>query len=288
MDLELVLDAQSEVGESPVWDIRTGSLWWVDLLRGELHRWSVRHGWMQWAPIGQSLGFIVPTEDDGFVAGTRDGFGLIGANGQFTLITSVEIDRPTFRMNDGKCDRQGRLWAGTMSDATHEDGRLYKMTAGWRVEQVFERLSVPNGIGWTHDGTLMYFADTGRARLELWQFDPSEGKPTEWARVIKFTEDQGGPDGLTVDEEDCAWVCLWGGSAVHRYSPTGDLLEVISIPAPHVASCAFGGDNLKDLYITTARYGLTEKELQKWPASGGLFRCRPGVRGVLPDAYRNV
>lgn len=287
MNVECVLEAQSDVGESPVWDAeRGGVLWWVDLLRGELHSWDGRAHWTKRPSIGQSLGFVVPMDGGRFVAGTRDGIGVLDASGHFDLVVPVEPDRPDFRLNDGKCDPRGRLWAGTMSDATHTDGRLYRMDAKWHVEVIAEGLGVPNGLGWSRDGGLMYLADTGRRRLELWRFDVERGVPTELITAITFSASAGGPDGLTVDAEDCAWVCLWGGHSVRRYAPSGDLLQVVEIPAFNAASCAFGGEDWGDLYITTARYGLTAAQRQKWPRSGSIFRCRPGVRGLPADAFK--
>ncbi len=286
MNLELVLEAQSDVGESPVWDTDNGGLWWVDLLRGELHYWDGRGNWTKRPSIGQSLGFVVPFDRGRFVAGTRDGIGVLEADGHFDLIASVEPDRPDFRMNDGKCDPQGRLWAGTMSDATHTDGRLYRMDANWYVELIAEGLGVPNGLGWSRDGRLLYLADTGRGRLEWWLFDPERGAPVKLINTVQFSVPEGGPDGLAVDDEDCAWVCMWGGHSVRRYAPSGDLLQVIEIPAFNAASCAFGGDDWQDLYITTARYGLTDQQIQKWPLSGSVFRCRLDVKGRPADPFR--
>lgn len=286
MRVELACDVKAEVGESPVWDIQRGGLWWVDLLRGELHFWESRAGDVVRARVGQSLGFVVPSlRSDSFVVGLADGIGVLTTDGQYTLMKAVEADRRNFRMNDGKCDRQGRLWAGTMNDATHRDGCLYRVDADWQVTKVAESLGVPNGIGWTRNGTRMYFADTGRARLEMWDFDPSNGERTEMSNVIEFDESDGGPDGLTVDAEDCVWVCLWGGHQVRRYAPSGEWLETIEVPALNVASCVFGGDDLRDLYVTTARYGMSTTDLQRWPLSGALFRCRPGVQGVPADPF---
>ncbi len=286
MRVELVLEAQSDVGESPVWDAEQGGLWWVDLLRGELHHWNSGGRWTKGAGIGQSLGFIVPWNGPGFVAGTRDGIGLLDVDGYFDLMTAVEPERPAFRMNDGKCDPWGRLWAGTLSDATHTDGRLYRMGKKWQADLIVEGLAVPNGLGWSRDGRLMYLADTGRRRLDLWRFDVERGLPVEILKTVWFSDSEGGPDGLAVDGEDCAWVCLWGGHSVRRYAPNGDLLEVVGIPAFNVASCAFGGDDWQDLYITTARFGLTARQLSAWPLSGSVFRMRPGVRGLPADAFR--
>lgn len=278
--------ADSDVGESPVWDIDRGGLWWVDLLRGELHYWDGRANTHQTSSVGQSLGFIVPFESGDFVAGTRDGIGVLTPNGGFDLICPVELERPNFRMNDGKCDPQGSLWAGTMSDATHANGSLYRINANWEVKRIADGLSVPNGLGWTRNGELMYLADTGRARLEWWQFDAYRGVPTKLLYVVSFSDVEGGPDGLAVDSEDCAWVCLWGGHGLRRYAPDGEMLESIEIPALNAASCAFGGDDFRDLYITSARYGLTLEQLRQWPLSGSIFRYRPDVGGMPAQPFR--
>lgn len=288
MNAELVMQVHSDVGESPVWDRERGGLWWVDLLRGELHFWHADGNWTQFPSIGQSLGFVVPAQNGEFVAGTRDGIGILDVMGRFEMVVPVEPGRPDFRMNDGKCDPQGRLWAGTMSDKTHTDGRLYRMDTNWDVEMVFQGLGVPNGIGWSRDGRLMYLADTGRRSLEFWRYDPARGVPMERLHVVSFAASDGGPDGLTVDAEDCAWVCMWGGHSVRRYAPDARLLDVVEIPALNAASCAFGGQDFNDLYITTARFGMTANQLGKWPDSGGVFRCRPGVGGLPADRFKGA
>lgn len=287
-NVDMVLQATIEVGESPVWDEESGSLWWVDLLRGELHRLDRERRGAKIGSVRQSLGFIVPFEPGSFVAGVRDGIGILTEDGRFNLVRPIEADRPGFRMNDGKCDRQGRLWAGTMSDASHQHGRLYRVSDDWTEELFRDEMGVPNGLGWSPRGDIMYLADTGAKRLEIWAYDTAVGRPTTLLQAVVFGENDGGPDGLTVDLEGCAWVCLWGGHQIRRYAPSGDLLESVEIPAWNVASCVFGGSNYRDLYVTTARYGLSPAEINRWPLSGSIFRIRPDVGGYPADMFHGV
>ncbi len=288
MDIELIFDPMSEVGESPVWDAEQETLWWVDLLKGELHRWRQSEGCDLVCSLGKSLGFVVPSVEGGFIAGTGDGLGILDAEGRFRLVVPMDIRKQGFRINDGKCDVHGRLWFGTMSDETHQGGCLYVVRDNWGLELVRQNMGVPNGMGWSPDGETMYLADTGARQLEIWRYDPGGGSLVDLQVVVSFGADEGGPDGLTVDRDGCVWVCLWGGHGLRRYAPDGTLLESLQLPALNAASCTFGGPSFVDLYITTARYGLTPSALADWPGSGGVYRCRPAVGGLPVDTFVNA
>ncbi len=281
--IELVEDAAAEVGESPVWDASLRRLWWIDLFRGELHGFDVEHGPIEPILIGQSLGFVALTGCGALLAGTQEGFGLLGKD--FDLKVPVERDAPDRRMSDGKCDLHGRAWGGTMHDAERADGRLYRLDSGWRLSLVREDLKVPNGLAWSGDGERMYITDSEDSTVNVWRYDQEQGVPTERLQTISIEQGAGLPDGITVDEDDCVWIALWGGGVVRRYSPEGELMLQISLPCTLVTSVAFGGDDLGDLYITTARYRLSPEKLASEPHAGGIFRYRPGVRGRLASPY---
>lgn len=280
---ELVHDAAAELGESPVWDARLGRLWWTDLLRGELHGYDVTHGPLEPLPIGQSLGFVALESGGALLAGTREGLGLLDES--FELRVPVERGSPQRRMSDGKCDLQGRAWGGTMHDVDRVDGRLYRLDSGWRLNLVREDLKVPNGLAWSGDGERMYITDSEGPTVEAWRYDQESGVPTERLHAITIEPGAGQPDGMTIDEDDCVWIALWGGGAVRRYSPEGELLLQIQVPCTLVTSVTFGGDDLTDLYITTARYRMSPEKLASEPHAGGIFRYRPGVRGRLANVY---
>lgn len=285
--VEVLFEAGSDIGESPLWDEKRGSLWWVDILRGELHEYRVhdgQHGVR--ATIGQSLGFIAPLDEGSFVAGTRSGIGQLKVDGDFELICPVEAERPTYRLNDGKCDHHGYLWAGTMSDELAREGNLYRAGPGWQVGLVRGGMRLPNGMAWTKDGTVMCLADSAAGTVEFWEVDQASGLPSRLSVSVRVPPEVGKPDGIAVDSEDCFWVAIWGGGRVQRYTAGGALVGEVCLPAPLTASCTFGGERLDEMYVTTARRKLSGAALSQWPLSGAVFRVRTGVTGELPDVYR--
>jgi sugar lactone lactonase YvrE len=182
-------------------------------------------------------------------------------------------------MNDGKCDRAGRFFAGTKADDdTPQAGALYRLENG-EVTQLLDNVTISNGIGWSPDERLMYYADTPTGRIDVFDFDATTGEPTNRRRFVDIPQDAGLPDGLCVDADGAVWVALWGGAAVHRYRADGELDRVLRLPVSNVTCPTFGGKDLDVLYITTAR---TDE-----PGSGALFRCRPGVTGQPANPYRD-
>jgi sugar lactone lactonase YvrE len=281
--VELVLDAKAEVAESPYWDESDGSLWWVDLLKGELHRLNSDGKSERILGIGRSLGFIAPLASGGILAGAKDGFGVVTND---LVEERYKIEQgASYRVNDGKCDGQGRLWAGTTSDALLTGGALYRLDLDGSLTRLRDDLRLPNGMAWSKDGRTMFLADSGAGCIEVWDFDTRTGVPTSRRRVIDVPGHRGVPDGMTIDQQDNVWVAHFGGGCVQCYAADGTLGPVIEIPAQNVTSCTFGGSDYRDLYITTARYARTAAELAAEPHAGGLFRCRPGVQGRRPDPF---
>jgi sugar lactone lactonase YvrE len=280
---ELVLDARNELGEGPVWDDEEGCIWWVDIMAGAVHRLDPASGDHTVTEIGQPVGALGLRRGGGLVLAVRDGFALLeaGLTG-FRLVAEVEADRPDLRMNDGACDRLGRFWAGTMAlDERPDAGRLYRLDPGGAVTTVLEPVSISNGLAWSPDGATLYYVDTPTCAVDAFDFDAETGALDGRRRVAAIEPAAGFPDGLTVDETGDLWVALWEGGCVRRYSPAGELTGVVSLPASRVTSCAFGGDALDELWITTALPDDPASE----PAAGGLFRVRPGVRGLAPSRF---
>ena len=189
-------------------------------------------------------------------------------------------------MNDGKCDPQGRLWAGSMAyDARPGAGALYRLDGDLTVHEIVQAVTISNGLAWTPDGTTMYYIDTPTGRVDAFDADPATGAITGRRPWVGIPEAAGGPDGMTIDDEGCLWVALWGGSAVHRYAPDGRLDTVVSLPCRQVTSCAFGGAGLDELYITSSSLGLSAEEIAAQPLAGQLFLLRPGVTGPAAVAF---
>jgi sugar lactone lactonase YvrE len=191
-------------------------------------------------------------------------------------------------MNDGSCDASGRFWAGTMAlDERPGAGTLYRLSGDGHVETVLRPVTISNGLDWTDDDERMYFVDTATGCVDVFDFDAAAGAISNRRTFVRIAPEQGAPDGLTVDAEGCVWVSLWGGGAVHRYAPRGTLECVVRLPVTHPTSCAFGGNDLRELYITTAAIALTERERARQTNAGDLFRCRPGPAGRAPHRFKD-
>jgi sugar lactone lactonase YvrE len=286
-EVELVLDARAELGEGPLWDARAGCLVWVDIMRGLVHLFRPHDRELRTLEVGQPVGAAALRSAGGLVLALRDGFaGLDTESGRLTWIAAVEADRPDLRMNDGTCDAAGRFWAGTMAlDERRGAGALYRLGADGRVEVMLREVTVSNGLDWSLDGRSMYYVDSPTRRIDVFDHDPATGAIANRRPLASIPKGSGFPDGLTVDADGFVWLALWAGGALHRYAPDGSLHRVIELPVSHPTSCAFGGPDLTDLYVTTASIELSAAERDRQVHAGGLFRCRPGVAGRAPHRF---
>jgi sugar lactone lactonase YvrE len=284
VDVELALDAHADLGEGPSWDATTHRLIWVDITKGTVHRFDPISNEEESFEIGQPVGAAVATTDRRLALAVSDGFSLLDpASGRIERIADVEPDVGDTMMNDGKCDPAGRFWAGTKdAKGSRPIGSLYRLGADRRPAAVLTGVTISNGLGWSPDGTTMYYIDSPTHRIEAFDFDLGSGDVANRRTLVELPNDWGLPDGMTIDEEGFLWVAFWGGSVVRRFDPTGAVVWTVGFPVSQVTSCAFGGEELSDLYATTARDGLSEAQLAEQPLAGGLFRLRPDVRG-LPE-----
>lgn len=232
---------------------------------------------------GQMIGTVVPAESGNLIIALEKGFYQFNpATGSKQFIANPEQDIYGNRFNDGKCDPAGRFWAGTMSlNGESKAGALYRLDPDSSVHKMIDNVSVSNGIVWSTDHRRMYYIDTPTHEVVVWEYNNETGEISNPQTAIKIPEGMGFPDGMTIDAEGNLWIALWNGSAVGCWNPeSGELLRTIDVPAKNVTSCAFGDKDLGTLYITTARIGTREEELEKFPHAGGLFKVRPGVKGV--------
>lgn len=278
---DVVVRAEATVGEGPVWDRRTGQLCWVDIVEGRLVETDLTTGTSRTTDVGTMLGAAVPRADEpGFAVAVADGFGFV-TDGVLTLADPV-LPEPLRRMNDAKCDAAGRLWAGsTHLDFAPGGGALHRWDGHGPSTAAAAGLTLPNGLGWDADETVMYLADSTDHVVLSAPFFPDEGAIGELRPVCRV--DAGLPDGLAVDLDGCLWVAVWGAWAVHRYSPTGELLERVPMPVAQPSSCAFDDDGT--LYITSARSGLTPDDLTRQPLAGSVFALGTTTRGVPVHAF---
>jgi sugar lactone lactonase YvrE len=285
MEVDIVLEARASLAEGPVWDSDVARLFWVDILDCRVHSFDPSTGRDVAFETPSAVGAIARRRGGGLVLALEDGFWL-ESHGRLERLVGVEEHDRTRRMNDGKCDRNGRFWAGTTSyDDVEGVGALYRLDPGGTVTQVVKGLTIPNGIAWNAANTLMYFVDSATRRIDVFDFDLDRGQISRRRQFAELPAGPGVPDGMTIDADDCLWVAVWGGSCVIRYRPSGALDRVVHLPISQVTSCAFGGDDLGDLFVTSARVGLSDDALNHEPLAGGIFRCRPGVRGLLPERF---
>ncbi|MFE0491139.1 SMP-30/gluconolactonase/LRE family protein [Streptomyces griseoaurantiacus] len=274
-EVEVAVRAEAELGEGPTWDAAAGRLLWLDILRSRVHTLDPVSGHRTVRTTEQHVGAVKPRAGGGLVLNLRDGIGLVDTAGDFRWLRHEPV--PGRRGNDAAVAPDGSLWAGTMRyDEATGGGTLSRITGDGAAEVVLDDVTVSNGTGWSPDGRLMYYIDTPTRRIDVFDHDPATGRVSGRRPLATVEEGAGFPDGLTVDADGCVWVALWDGAAVRRYTPSGVLDRVVPLPVPRVTACAFGGPELTDLYITTARVGLSPAP----PLAGSLM--------VLPGAGKGV
>jgi len=270
-EVEVAVRAEAELGEGPTWDEAAGRLLWLDILRSRVHTYDPVSGRRTVRTTEQHVGAVKPRAGGGLVLNLRDGIGLVDDAGDFRWLRHEPV--PGRRGNDAAVAPDGSLWAGTMRyDEAKGGGTLSRITGDGAAEVVLDDVTVSNGTGWSPDGRLMYYIDTPTRRIDVFDHDPATGRVSGRRPLATVEDGAGFPDGLTVDADGCVWVALWDGAAVRRYTPSGALDRVVPLPVPRVTACAFGGAGLEDLYITTARVGLSPAP----PLAGSLM--------VLPGA----
>ncbi|HKG39304.1 MAG TPA: SMP-30/gluconolactonase/LRE family protein [Conexibacter sp.] len=284
--VEAVDDHRSQLGENPHWDAATGVLQHVDIAVGVLHRVEVRTGRREQTPLGGEVGFAVPRRGGGLIYGRDRQIVLREVDGSERVVAEVEQGEADNRFNDGKADAAGRLWAGTMSKLRKPSmAALYRLDPDGEPTVALPGQTLANGLGWSPDRAAMYFIDSVAQRVDVLDFDLAAGALSGRRPLCTIDPADGLPDGLTVDAEGGVWVALFGGGCVRRYAPSGELEAEVSLPTTNPTSLAFGGEDMDELYVTTARHRLTLEQLAAEPLAGALLRLRPGVRGVAPNLY---
>jgi sugar lactone lactonase YvrE len=294
MQAELIVDARNAVGESPVWVPEENALYWVDIPAGGLQRWSADTGQVDAWKTPQMLACIARHRDGGWVAGMESGFFRLHPRNDGSLdsepLAHVEHARTDMRLNDGRCDRQGRFWAGSMvlnMAANAANGTLYRYSAGQRgpLEARLSDFIVPNGMGFSPDGRTMYLSDSHPQVQQIWAFDYDidTGTPFNRRVFVDMNQHEGRPDGAAVDADGCYWICANDAGLIHRFTPDGRLDRSLTVPVKKPTMCAFGGPRLDTLFVTSIRPG-DDQDPQS--LAGGVFALDPGVKG-LPDPLFN-
>lgn len=280
-DVRCVWPAGALLGEGPFWDEREGALYWVDIKKPAVMRFSPASGERKIWPMAEEIGTIAPRERGGMVVALRGGFAFWDPiSGRIDPIGNPEPVMPGNRFNDGKCDPVGRFWAGSMDDAIKlPTGWLYRLDPDGSIERSDGGYVVTNGPAFAPDGTCAYHTDT-MERL-VYRFDvDAAGRLQNKLPFVRFGADDGYPDGMTVDATGHVWICHWGGARVSRFRPSGEFDRAIALPATQITSCAFGGEGLRTLFVTSASIGLDAGEIARQPLAGGLFCIETEFSGV--------
>jgi sugar lactone lactonase YvrE len=282
---EHVCPVQNYLGESPVWQPDEQALYWVDIHRSRVYRWQPDTESLDVSETDVAITCLRPRAQGGWVAATAGGFAFWdGKHPKTEPIVHPEADLPHMIFNDGAVDCSGRFWAGTANTVeqgpSSRDGSLYRLDADLTCSRADTGFTISNGIGWSPDSRTMYFTDTLRGMIYMYDFDQASGAIENRRSFVRIPEQDGYPDGLAVDSEGCIWSALWGGWKVACFDPEARQIEEVRLPVSNVSCCAFGGADLRDLYITTAQEDLKAKDMVRQPLAGDLFRVRVPVRGL--------
>jgi sugar lactone lactonase YvrE len=281
---ECVLDAKAQLGECPTWSADEQALYWVDINAPSLNRFDPATGANRVWRMPQSIGSFALRARGGFVAALRDGIWLVDPEGRLERrIAEPPYDPASHRFNDGRCDPRGRFWVGSMNERRDaRSAHLYRLDADGRLTAMIPDIMISNGLAWSPDERTMYHADTVQRAVCGWDFDAATGALSNRRVLAQFIHEGERPDGAAVDSEGCYWSAFYGGGKVVRLSPDGIKVAEYAVPAMCPTMCAFGGPDLKTLYVTTARQRREDQELTRWPQSGGIFAMRIDVAG-LPE-----
>ncbi|HEY6406996.1 MAG TPA: SMP-30/gluconolactonase/LRE family protein [Ktedonobacteraceae bacterium] len=282
-EIEHVLAVQNKLGEGPLWNAEEQTLYWVDIESNCFYRFYPQTGGYESFDVDVMIGVLAIRAAGGLVLATRKGFAFWEAQQGVRFIADPEALKPNTRFNDGAVDCMGRFWAGTMcypEDAcTQPEGSLYRLDSDLSLHTMETGVGVSNGIGWSPDNRLMYFTDSPLHMIYLYDFDATTGAIENRRPFIHTPDEKGVPDGLAVDSEGFIWSVRWGGGKITRYDPDGKVAQEIRMPVQYPTSCAFGGEYLNELYITSAWTALSEERRMQQPYAGDLFRLGVGIKG---------
>jgi len=289
--VEPVGDVAAVLGEGPYWRPEDDALLWVDVARGHLYMTRVQ--------LGETITIELDTVSAAFPA---VGGGIITAGGHRLMLRATRPGegwagriiaeapaRDGVRFNDASVDPAGRVWVGSMDIKEKEPlGTLYRLDSGGALTPVVKGATVSNGIGWSPDGTRMYYNDSPMRRIDMFDYDQATGEAYQGRMFADLSGADGFPDGLTVDADGYVWVAMFAGGALRRFTPAGHQDAVIPLPVSQPTSCAFGGPGMADLFVTTAYRDLSEAQRAAEPLAGRLLRLRPGPVGLPSSATQAV
>jgi sugar lactone lactonase YvrE len=284
VSVQRVLTARARLGECPVWDPHRRQLAWVDIYNHRVHEFDPATGRDRFVEIGELVAAIAPTVDDRLLIAQRDRLALLDfPSGAVEPLCPVELPEDT-RLNDGKCDARGRFWVGSIS-ATPGEAALYRYDPDGSLHVMETGLTISNGLGWSPDGTIFYLTDSPKRAIYAYRFDEETGAIADRRTVVDLRGEEVEPDGLAIDREGNLWSALWDGWSVACFDADGHEIQRTPIPVQRPTSLAFGGQDLAELFVTTASVGLSQEEIERGVYAGDLFRLTPTVGGLPPHPF---
>jgi len=282
-----VLDIRASLGEGPVWSVREQVLYWVDINAPTLNRFDPRSGRNVAMKMPAAIGCFAVRESGGFVAALRDGVWLLRQDGTVERqLARPPYDPSTHRFNDGRCDRRGRFFPGSMNERRDAaSGGLYRLEPDGGLTEVCSGETIANGLAWSPDDRVMYHSDTPTRTIRAFDYDVATGTPSNPRLFHRFDHPDDRPDGGTVDRSGCYWSALYSAGKVVKLSPDGAVIDAIAVPSKCPTMCAFGGPDLRTLYVTTARQRRSDDELAALPFSGGIFAMQVEEPGLPEPTY---
>ena len=287
-DLECVLPWGAELGEAPIWHPIEERLYWVDILHPAVYRFDPATGLNEVCEPGKLVSAVLLGRDGRLRIASQDGIEQLDFERcRTTTFVDPENGLAQNRLNDAKVGPGGAIWVGSMRiDASKPSGGLYRIATDGEVSRQESGITVSNGMDWSPDESIFYFVETVPGLIYAYDFEPGSGVLSNRRIFAEVPESEGRPDGLSVDAEGGVWCAIWDGWRVNRYAPDGSLERVIDMPVPRPTSVVFGGKDLSQLFITTARTRLPASVLSDAPLSGGLFSCTPGPTGLPPGLFK--
>lgn len=287
---ELLLDTKSILGEGPVWDWKRQQLFWVDIEGKKLHHFDPSGQKYTGRNFNGMIGAAVPAKSGNLILALESGLATFDPETEkLTEHQVLENHDSKIRYNDGKVCPNGNFWIGSMhKEFIPKTGNLYRVDNRFNAQITIPKTTISNGMAWSSDSKTFYFIDSPTYEVCSYDFEAENNSISNKKSIFKIADNYGSPDGMCIDSEGMLWIAHWGGNCVRRWNPeTGEVLEKVEVDAPHVTSCCFGGKDLDTLYITTARSGMTENQLKEFPSSGGLFFCRPHVKGTPINYFKD-
>lgn len=284
--MDVAIRHADALGECPLWDEQTQALYWVDIKAPALYRMREGAGIQEW-PMPEPIGSFAFRQTGGLLLALKTSLQTFDPHtAELQRFAQPETDRPSNRYNDGRADRAGRFWVGTMNDVLRESvGSLYRVHPDRTSVRLFSDIVVPNSLGWSPDNKTMYFADTTKRCIWAFDFDLDTGAIGPRRVFRDMTDHPGRPDGSAVDAEGCLWNCEYGGWRIVRYTPAGEIDQVFPVPAANPTCCAFGGSDLRTLYVTSATQRLTPEQLAAQPLAGSVLAMRTAVSGLAEARF---